>query len=85
MARWSPPCPHQCWCRDSTMSSIADGLPTDQLRDSSEESTVPPIPQQSEDSVRLVICVQQHDTDVDTLLARLPPQTEVNYPLIQKI
>jgi hypothetical protein len=26
-----------------------------------------------------VICIQQRDTDIDTLLARLPPQTEVTH------
>ena len=26
---------------------------------------------------RSVICIQQHDTDVETLLPRLPPQTQV--------
>lgn len=78
-APWSPSCPHECWCHDSYLSSIVDGWhPLNQTQqDAASLST-------SNDDIlfRAAICVQQHDTEIKTLLDRLPSQAEVRYNLI---
>uniref|UniRef100_A0A0P4Z6D0 Leucine-rich repeats and immunoglobulin n=1 Tax=Daphnia magna TaxID=35525 RepID=A0A0P4Z6D0_9CRUS len=72
-APWSPSCPHECWCHDSYLSSIVDGWhPLNQTQqDAASLST-------SNDDIlfRAAICVQQHDTEIKTLLDRLPSQAE---------
>ncbi|XP_057381516.1 insulin-like growth factor-binding protein complex acid labile subunit [Daphnia carinata] len=74
-APWSPSCPHECWCHDSYLSSIVDGWhPLNQTQQDAanlSNST-------SNDDIlfRAAICVQQHDTEIKTLLDRLPSQAE---------
>ena len=80
-APWSPSCPHECWCHESHLASIVDEWHPLNRMDSSSTSVNSSSP--NDDILfRAVICVQQHDTEIETLLARLPSQTEVRFQLL---
>ncbi|KAI9553180.1 hypothetical protein GHT06_021074 [Daphnia sinensis] len=75
-APWSPSCPHECWCHDSYLSSIVDGWHP--LNQTQQDAAASLSNSTSNDDIlfRAAICVQQHDTEIKTLLDRLPSQAE---------
>jgi hypothetical protein len=81
-APWSPSCPHECWCHESHLTSIVDEWHPLNRMDSSSTSVNSSAPANDDILFRAVICVQQHDTEIETLLARLPSQTEVRFQLL---
>lgn len=82
---WLPPCPLECWCHEATVETVEDvlagpvSLPgirrgkSDAPNRNAERwrSTQGPL-----QLLKTAICAQQGDTDAETLLLRLPPQTE---------
>lgn len=71
-APWSPSCLHECWCHETSVISVTNGWKPSVNRTRSSTNSL------NNDVFRTAICVQQHDTDIDALLASLPAQTEVS-------